>query len=109
MPEERTKQRSGLGPDTPEWFKDFVTIRFNHLMLEVEELKEVTDAGDRALRGYDGEPGLLTRFSVIEKKVDDVFAAGTKILIFMITSTVGLLFAVATTVIGAMIYYILAK
>ena len=51
MPEERTKQRSGLGPDTPEWFKDFVTIRFNHLMLEVEELKEVTDAGDRALRG----------------------------------------------------------
>jgi hypothetical protein len=107
MPEERTKQRSGITPDTPDWFKDFINYRFNTLAKEVQDTKEVVDRGDDILRGENGNPGLLTRFEILERRVTDVFNAGEKIFLFVVTGGIGIIFFIVTSVLGAIIYFIL--
>ena len=91
MSAEDDKTTPRLPVSTPVWFKIFLTDGFQSLVNEVHEIKEVSESNNRALRGQDGEPGLLTKFEVLEKKVDDVFSFGSKILLFAITSVLGVI------------------
>lgn len=89
--------------EPPEWFEDFKTGEFMMVAKEITSVKEVALSNNRALRGYDGQKGLLTEFSILQKKVDDTFDFGKKIFVFFVTSAIGIIFLIVTTVITTII------
>lgn len=106
MSDEQTSNPSP-NPKSPEWFKNFETVPFGQLTADVRTTKEVALSNSRALRGSNGQPGLLTRFSVLERKVDSVFGAGTKIFLYIVTATIGVFFFIVTTFLAIIVYHIL--
>ena len=107
MSAEDDKTTPRLPVSTPVWFKIFLTDGFQNLVDEVHKIKEVSESNNDMLRGKDGEPGLLTKFAMLDRKVDDVFSAGSKILLYVITGSIGFVFFIVTSVLGVIIYHVI--
>ena len=108
MPRE-SKTRPRLSPDTPDWFKEFAELQFKSLEYAVNEVRKAADENNRALKGFNGEIGLIAKFEVLERKVDDVFGSGTKIVLAVMTGVIGVIMFIVTTVIGVIIYHVLTS
>jgi hypothetical protein len=88
----------GLAPETPDWFKLFVSVHFQSLVMDVQESKDLSTENSRAIKGFNGESGLIGKFLVMEekfsfmnKKVEDALDTAKKILLFLVTLIISLL------------------
>ncbi|KON33815.1 hypothetical protein AC477_01110 [miscellaneous Crenarchaeota group-1 archaeon SG8-32-1] len=102
MTDEPTQPR--LSEDTPNWFRSFVDTGWIPLIQAVKDTKEVSLSNSRAIRGYDGKPGLVTEISVLEEKVTTL---ELRMSSFLKTSTTIIVFVV-TTLIGVVVYHVMS-
>ena len=80
----------------PEWFRDFERA----ICKDIEEIKEATIENRRALRGYDGHPGLVGRVDRLEQSAEKtakyVQAFVTGIVLLLISAVIGIVVNLVT-------------